>query len=359
MTPTTIWLRAESKPSEERTALTPANVKRLTDAGFRVVVEESVQSAIDTSAYEGTGCEFAAEGSWVAAPQDAFILGLKELPEADTPLTHRHIYFAHAYKEQAGWESVLSRFTQGDGTLYDLEFLVDENKRRIAAFGYWAGFTGAAVGLMTWCGQQAQQQPPIKPLSSYKSQQDLVASIRQQIEALPANKTPRFIVIGARGRCGSGAVQLAKDCGCEVTEWDIAETAKGGPFEEIIDHDIFVNCVLINQPLPPFVTQELVQSEARQLSVIADVSCDPYGDYNPIPIYSECTTFDAPSLPIISGENPLDLIAIDHLPSMLPVEASEDFSDQLTNHLLGLDDTSKGVWPGAEQLFHEKSKHLR
>ena len=55
--------------------------------------------------------------------------------------------FAHCYKHQAGWNDILSRFHLGNGLLYDLEFLQDENKRRVAAFGFYAGFAGCALGL--------------------------------------------------------------------------------------------------------------------------------------------------------------------------------------------------------------------
>ena len=37
-------------------------------------------------------------GSWVSAPIEAVILGLKELPSREDPITQRHIFFAHAYK---------------------------------------------------------------------------------------------------------------------------------------------------------------------------------------------------------------------------------------------------------------------
>lgn len=37
------------------------------------------------------------EGSWVDAPKEAFILGIKELAKSLTPIPHTHIYFAHAY----------------------------------------------------------------------------------------------------------------------------------------------------------------------------------------------------------------------------------------------------------------------
>ena len=37
-------------------------------------------------------------GSWVSAPTEAIILGLKELPHCEDPISQRHIFFAHAYK---------------------------------------------------------------------------------------------------------------------------------------------------------------------------------------------------------------------------------------------------------------------
>lgn len=34
-----------------------------------------------------------------------------------------------------------------------------------------------------------------------------------------------------------------------ITEWDIAETQGKGPFPEILEYDIFVNCILLNEVL--------------------------------------------------------------------------------------------------------------
>ena len=44
------------------------------------------------------GCKIVDGASWPDAPLDAFIVGIKELPDEDSPLQHRHIYFGHAYK---------------------------------------------------------------------------------------------------------------------------------------------------------------------------------------------------------------------------------------------------------------------
>ena len=348
---TQVWLRAESKPLEARMALTPRHAKALLDAGFEVVVERSEQGAIAAQAFADVGCTLAEAGSWKQAPSDALILGLKELlPESDEPLHHRHIHFAHVYKEQQGWQPFLRRFTD-EGGLYDLEFLVDEHGRRVAAFGVWAGFTGAAVALKAWLAQQRGQ--PMAPLAPYASQQALVDELRAELAALEA-EPPSMMVIGALGRVGSGACRLAEAVGLPLTRWDMAETAAGGPFEAILQHELFINCVFVNQALQPFVTQDCLDKPGRRLRVISDVSCDPFGTYNPVPLYNQCTSFESPTLRLREGENPLDLIAIDHLPSMLPVESSEDFCDQLLPHLLGLDDLEQGVWARARKVFDEK-----
>jgi len=47
----------------------------------------------------------------------------------------------------------LRSFSRGGGTLLDLEFLQDDNGRRVAAFGYHAGFAGAALALENWAWQ--------------------------------------------------------------------------------------------------------------------------------------------------------------------------------------------------------------
>ena len=44
------------------------------------------------------GCKIVDEPSWPDAPNDAYVVGIKEIPDEDLPLKHRHIYFGHAYK---------------------------------------------------------------------------------------------------------------------------------------------------------------------------------------------------------------------------------------------------------------------
>ena len=219
--------------------MSPAGAKALLDAGFKVTVERSEQSIFPIEQYQEIGADIAEEGSWVSAPASAIILGLKELPEATFPLEHKHIYFAHAYKEQSGWQDILSRFTRGGGELFDLEYLVDENQRRIAAFGYWAGFAGAALAVKAWANQQNNaSSPALSPVTAYADKSLLINELVDLLA--PFAKKPKLMVIGVKGRSGSGAADLAKSLGLETIEWDMAETAKGGPFKEVIEADILL-----------------------------------------------------------------------------------------------------------------------
>ncbi|NQY11482.1 MAG: saccharopine dehydrogenase [Flavobacteriales bacterium] len=350
-----VWLRAETKPMERRVALTPECAKQMVDAGYKVTVEDSSQGAIPISAYANTGCDIKEAHSWKDADKDVIVFGLKELEEESWPLIHRHIHFAHVYKEQEGWKSQLDRFVKGQGELYDLEYLVHENGRRVAAFGFWAGFVGAAVAIKAWGRKQQKLSPVLAELGAFNSKQEMIADV---LASIPADAKPKVMIMGAKGRSGQGAVEMAESIGAELVKWDMEETAKGGPFKEILEADVFVNCVFVQAMLPPFLTKEMLLEGGRKLSVISDVSCDPFSDFNPLPIYDQITDFANPVLRLVNGENPLDLIAIDHLPSMLPVESSEDFCNQLLPHLLQLDNLNEGVWQRANKIFKEKTEQL-
>lgn len=348
MTMTHIWVRAEQRPNEERVGITPQGVAAMLAAGFEVTVEDSSVRAIPIDGYRATGCSIAPENSWPEAPRDAIIFGLKELPEDGTALPHRHILFGHAYKGQPAGQDLLRRFKAGGGTMFDIEYLVDDSGRRVAAFGYWAGYAGAAVTLKCWAAQARGEIAG--PVQKYSGKQALLADLVGDLAAAGPN-TPRAIVIGALGRVGTGASDLCDTLGVAVTKWDIAETASGGPFPEVLAHEIFLNCILARPGCPVFVPKSALTAP-RALSVIGDIACDPTSEFSPIKVYDRATDWAAPALRV--AENPvLDVTAIDNLPSLLPVESSEDFAALLLPSLLTLGDLTTGVWGRAKSLFDQ------
>ena len=160
--------------------------------------------------------------TWPQAPLSDPIIGLKELPPNDTSaLPHTHIMFAHCYKEQGGWIDVLQRWDEGQpsGMLYDLEFLQDESGRRVAAFGYHAGFAGAAVGALALVKQVESEgeKERLGVLKPYPNEDELINYVKGEMGRVEAKlgRKPRALVIGALGRCGRGAVDFFKAAGFE------------------------------------------------------------------------------------------------------------------------------------------------
>jgi len=344
---THLWVRAEQRAHEKRVGITPDGAAALLAAGIKVSVEESHQRIMPIAQYASAGCTIVAENSWPSAPKQAIIFGLKELPEDGTPLVHRHIMFGHAFKGQPSGRILLDRFHAGGGALYDLEYLVDETARRVAAFGYWAGYAGAAVALKCWAAQK--RGSIAAAVHDYANAAALLADLRTD---LGQAARPSALIIGALGRVGTGAGDLCAALNVATTKWDMAETASGGPFPEILRHEIFLNCILARPGTPVFVPAS-AKGAARKLSVIGDIACDPDSDFSPIKVYDRATDWDAPALRVAQNP-PLDVTAIDNLPSMLPLESSQDFASQLLPSLRLLGDLSTGVWGRAAA---EYSRH--
>ncbi len=337
MTALHLWLRHEVRSTERRTPVVPADARRLIGSGVRLTVEDSPQRVFPAEEYEAVGARIAPAGSWVSAPDDAVILGLKELPDEPPRLTHRHIFFGHAYKRQPGAADLLRRFTAGGGALLDLEYLVDDQGRRLAAFGYWAGYLGAALAVLR---ERDRLTAPLRPTD------------KDELDALlrPAPGDAEFtaLVVGALGRSGRGARAAFATAGVEPTGWDLAET-RDLDRRALLDHDVLVNCVLATTPVPPFVRPTDLADPARRLRTVSDVTCDVGSPLNVLPVYDRTTEWTDP-VRRLTEEPPLDLIAIDNLPSLLPRESATDFSRDLLPALLDFDGAP---WDRCLERFHQ------
>jgi saccharopine dehydrogenase (NAD+, L-lysine forming) len=337
-----LWLRKEEKPGEWRVALTPEGASGLVQAGIEVVVEKSDLRIFSDQDYALAGARLTKE-SWTRAPREAIILGLKELRDDQFPISHQMVYFSHTFKGQHGAGKVLERYASGGGKIYDLEFLTNDRGARVAAFGYWAGYVGAALALMGFAHFH-RNACPFPALDHFRDKEALVGHLRKQINGVQ----PKTMVMGALGRCGRGAIDLlrAVSADMEITAWDKPEyDASAKPISAIIDHDIFINAVYLREKIPPMVDHGLL-SQNQRLSIISDVSCDPNSDNNPIRVYDQVTTLGSPFIKVSRTGKEVHLQAIDHLPTILPKEASEQFSRDLYPHLLALltQDPLPDVW---------------
>lgn len=344
-----LWLRAETKLNEFRTPITPKTAKQLIQLGFRISVEESETRCIPTSLYADVGCDIVTTGSWTEAPDNAYIIGLKELPEQPYQLRHKHIYFAHCFKHQTGWSDLIQRFNPGK--ILDLEFLVDENSRRIAAFGKPAGIAGTAVGILAWCAQQ--ENSILGSIKPWNTEEEMINQLKQKLFRIYAqyNLKPNILIIGSKGRSGSGAVYLARKLLLDTVEWGRKETSTNDLSKLVNQYDIVINCIhLSDAPVQEFITHGSLSDPDRKLTVCADVSCDYTHPNNPIPVYDYSSTFEKPVIRIIH-DRVFDVISIDNLPSLLPLESSANYAEQLVGTLSELDRSD--VWHRALDIFEK------
>ncbi len=86
MAPTVLHLRSETKALEHRSALTPSTTAKLIAAGYVVNVERSPERIFDDAEFEAAGATLVPEHSWVDAPKEHIIVGLKELEEKECKL---------------------------------------------------------------------------------------------------------------------------------------------------------------------------------------------------------------------------------------------------------------------------------
>ncbi|MFF5183467.1 saccharopine dehydrogenase [Streptomyces sp. NPDC000345] len=343
MTAPHLWLRHEVRTTERRTPVVPDDARRLVEAGLDLTVEESPQRIFPVEEYEAAGARVAPAGSWVSAPPGTVVLGLKELPDEPTELTHRHIFFGHAYKRQPGAAALLRRFAAGGGALLDLEYLVDEQGRRLAAFGFWAGYLGAALAVLQHRGRLTA---PLRPTGR--------AELDETLRPAPGDEEFTALVVGALGRSGRGARAAFATAGAGPACWDLAET-RDLDRRALLGHDVLVNCVLATSPVPPFVREEDLDDPARRLRTLSDVTCDVGSPLNVLPVYDRTTEWTDP-VRRLRKEPPLDLIAIDNLPSLLPRESSTDFSAALLPQLLEF--PGGGAWARCLDRFDRARREL-
>lgn len=355
----TLWLRKEEKRGECRVPLTPVEVSQLVAAGVDVTVEHSEARCFADDDYARAGAMLT-ETPWQHAPLDAVIIALKELEDSDAPIAHTQIHFSHTFKGQDGAARVLARYARGGGEIYDLEFLHDDAGLRVAAFGYWAGFVGAALGLLG-VAHFSSARPGVvdesfPSLSPYTDREALIAAVEAALASAALQRDLRVMIMGALGRCGTGARDLLGSLSraIELSAWDLPEfSAAQKPIDEIIGHDLFINCVYLREPIAPMIDESLLARNTR-LSVISDVSCDPTSADNPIRVYDRITSLEQPFVRARDGgAKPVYVQAIDHLPTLLPREASQEYAAALFPYLKDflVAGTPSNTWTNARKCF--------
>jgi saccharopine dehydrogenase (NAD+, L-lysine-forming) len=303
-----LYLRKETKEKEYRTPLTPQDCAILIKNNYKIQFEPSSTRCYKDDEYELAGC--------VSTPinridSHAIIMGLKEFNMTELALLNKkHFYFSHAFKGQENSHHIINLFKENNGHIYDYEYIIDENGRRVIAFGYWAGFAGMYLGLLQY------QDPTMRELAPMTA-----SEIRDVLRKYTAK--PKITICGAHGRCGRGCLELLKLINiiphiCE----------KGERIPE--DTEIFINAIYLSPDSTVVFFDDVSIANYKKLRIIVDISCDIHAKNNPIQL-------DYPKgwlTKYTKYTDNIDIICIDNLPSLLPKDSSEEFSKKLTELFL-------------------------
>jgi len=386
-----IGLRHEDKyVMERRVVIVPIHVEKLVKAhGIKFIVESSPKRIFSDQEFIKAGAEVQND-----MKSCDVVFGVKEIPEKVFEPGKTYIFFSHVIKGQPYNMPMLKAMMQKGCNLIDYERVVDEQNRRLIFFGKFAGLAGMVNSLWS-LGQRLREfgyddNPFLKIKQSYQynsleEAKKVVAQVGREIseKGLPNELLPLTIGFTGYGNVSIGAQEIAnllpsmeitpeellvlekrKDIASNLIykvvfmEKHISKRKDGGlfdlqdyysnpqdyenDFEKFIPHiSVLMNGMYWDARYPRIFTKDFLKNlsergELRTL-VVGDVTCDPNGSIefthkgtaieDPVFVYNPFT-----NLPTMGfkGDGIL-VMAVDILPSELPRDSSQAFSDALFN----------------------------
>ena len=350
---------------DQRVVLPPnAVIKALqTFPEAEIVVEHSETRAFSDEEYQNSGISVAPD-----LTDCDVILGIKEVPVANLIPNKSYLFFSHTIKKQQHNREMLRAILDKNITLYDYECVVDAENNRLIGFGYYAGIVGAYNAIRAF-GLKFELFKLPKP-ESLKGKEQLIASLKRI--TIPPIK---FVITG-HGRVASGVKEILKAIKVkEVTAENYLtkkyaqpvftqlnalqyNTRKDGQTKDTADFyqnpeayessfepftkvsDIYITAHFHDPKAPKILTQEMLNAKDSNLRVVADISCDLH---HAIDSTIRTSTFEDPFYGYLPANNTeadlfhpaaIVVMAINNLPSALPIEASSGFAEQFLEYVM-------------------------
>lgn len=360
-------LRETQANPDRRTALTPNGAQKLLSINktLTILVQPSAHRVFKDCEYTEVGCVISEDLSFCD-----LLLGVKEV-QIDTLMEDKtYMFLSHTAKKQLHNQPLLQAIIDKKITLIDYEFLYAFKKSRIASFGYFAGLAGAYNTLRAYGLKYGHFA--LLPLLEISTKKQMWKELKKVIGG------EHKIVITGKGRVSKGVEEVLQACGIFKVDIDgffhktfpdpvyyVAPPTEYVKHKEGIDFTLddfianpqeyesnFLRFAQVSQILiathdwdirsPQLFNLDEVKSDSFKIKLIGDISCDIDGsvpttqkastieesfyDYNPL---TKALT------QAFSAEDNITVMAVDKLPSALPIESSEYFSDELINHVLG------------------------
>lgn len=356
----TVGIIREGKvPPDKRVPLTPKQCKQVEQLfpQVKVVVQTSPIRAFTDIHYTDAGVEIVSD----LAHCD-IIMGVKEVNISDLIPNKKFVFFSHTLKKQPYNRDLLRAILDKNIQLIDYEVLKNSDNKRIIGFGRYAGIVGAYNGFRAF-GLKHQ----LYDLKQACACADRV-EMENELKKVSFPKNTKIVLTGF-GRVGNGAREIMKLVPIEelapadflaykgeaavftqLEVNDYFERIDGTPFEKqafyqtpelfqsafhkYAEHaHLYIACHYWSNKSPNILTNNDLSTS--QLSVVADISCDIAGPIactirpsiiaDPIFGYSIATGEEADWM----NEGVVAVMAVDNLPCELPLDASEDFGNEL------------------------------
>jgi len=334
-----IYLRCEINENEKRTPIIPTHVPILMENGFSVFVEPSKNRIFTDNEYLNQGAIITNKPWFHPDFQFALIIGLKEIRELDKLNNHKHLYFAHCYKNQHNSQHILNSFLNSKSVIYDFEYFYNNDNKRLISFGLYAGITGALLTLLHYSLKQCGSR-----LSNLSHWNDIYDVLRELYENKHLFEELTICIIGANGNCGNGVTFILDKLDLQYTTYD-----RNSDKSNLKNSDFLFNCINLHE-----LSNEIWFDKDTVFDksiIICDISCDYSKQNNPIQIYSENTTWENP---VFQYNEFVDIIAINNLPSLLPKESSQFFSSKCIELINDISNDENHYWINNERVFYDK-----
>ena len=361
-------LQETKRPFDNRVALDPqeASMLKRQYPSLDICVQSSQHRAFPDAAYEKEGITVQKDVS-----DCDLLLGIKEVSLSSLSKGGHYVFFGHFAKQQLYNRPLLLALMEKKITFSDYEYMVDEQGRRVCAFGWWAGVVGVYYTLRGY---------GLRTGFYFLPEPDPDFTVARIIEILRAVELPRVkMVLTGRGRVARGARYLLQEIGADILPVDtflakdaverlsctfayidelVRQKSGAGPvdIDEFHLHperyesnfqrfarssDILVCCHFWDPAAPVYLKPEEYRDPLFRIRMIGDITCDiagsicstlrasthdaPFYDYNPFTEQEE---------PAFSSVDNVTVMAVDTCPNALPRETSHFFGEMLIEHII-------------------------
>ncbi|KAJ8386989.1 hypothetical protein AAFF_G00161660 [Aldrovandia affinis] len=224
---------------ERRAPLAPRQVKEITGAGHRVLVQPSNRRAIHDSYYAKAGAIIQEDIS-----EASLIVGVKRPPEDRVFPSKTYAFFSHTIKAQEANMGLLDDILRKEVRLIDYEKMVDSNGFRIVAFGQWAGVAGMidilhGLGLRFLALGHHTPFMHIGMAHNYRNVSQAIQAVRDcgyeiSLGLMPQSIGPLTFVFTGTGNVSKGAQEVINELPCEFVEpHELKEVSRSGDMNKV------------------------------------------------------------------------------------------------------------------------------